>query len=213
MERRNGSRGKGPSVAPHCPHQPPCKILVPLDTEGSSSGRFSVSPSGAACPAPGLDPATSQPSPPLHKCLMGNPGSLISPWGSSHRETFFLKISSNSQCYWEVGFNIHPINLPLRPFCPQPRITHYYKSGNKTTRNKWPTHCHSRVHSQNTVSLCTEAIYCMYRFKPKATFYTRLQKERVKRTQGVNAHRLGAAPEGELTQPVLEWLLSWGPCP
>lgn len=42
---------KGPSVAPHCP-QGPCKILVPLDMEGSSSSSscFSVSPRGRASP-------------------------------------------------------------------------------------------------------------------------------------------------------------------
>lgn len=111
--------------------------LVPLDTESSSSSSsFSVSPSAAACPAPWLDPATSQPSPALHKCLMGCPGSLISPWGSSRRDTFFLKISCNSQCYCEVNFNIHPINLPLQPFCLQTRITHYYESGNKNCQKQ-----------------------------------------------------------------------------
>lgn len=133
--------------------------------------------------------------------------------GSSHRRTFFLKISCNSQCHCEVGFKTHPINLPLQLFCPQTRITPYYESGNETATNKWPAHCHSRVHSQHTMSLYTKAIYCPYRFKHILTFYTHLKREHVKATQCVKDHRSGAAPKGELTQPVLGWLLRGGLCP
>lgn len=129
--------------------------------------------------------------------------------GSSYRD-IFLKISCNSQCHCEASFNTHSINLPLQLFCPQTRITPYYESGNETAMNKWPAHHHSRVHSQHTMSLYTKAIYCPYRFKHIVTFYTHLQKEHVKATQC--AHKSGAAPKGELTQPILGWLLHGGLC-